>query len=109
GGLDEGETFAEAAARELSEETGLVVAPAELGERVLERQNEFRWNGGHYLQSEEYFLLRVDSHVVDESGLSPLEVSCFVEHRWWDLDALAATPDVIYPTGLPELLGELGI
>ncbi len=109
GGLDEGETFGQAAARELREETGLAVDAIELGERVLERQTEFRWNGGHYLQSEEYFLLRIDSHLVDESGLSPLELSCFVEHRWWELDALANTADVIYPTGLPELLSTLGV
>ncbi len=109
GGLDEGESFAQAAARELREETGLVVDPVDLGEVVFERENEFRWNGVHYLQSEEYFLLRVDSHDVDESGLSPLEVAAFVEHRWWDLDALAGTVDEVYPTGLAELLRRLGV
>jgi len=109
GGLDDGESFAQGAARELGEETGLVVDPVELGGVVLERESEFRWNGGHYLQTEEFFLLRVDSHVVDQTGLSSLEVACFVEHRWWDLDALAATADVVYPPNLAELLGRLGV
>ncbi len=109
GGLDADETFAEAAARELREETGLAVAVEALGDQVHTRVADFHWNGGHYRQSEEYFLLRVDSHDVVADGLSPLEVASFVEHRWWSRRELADTTDTVHPVELADLLLRLGI
>ena len=109
GGLDEGESFADAAARELREETGLAIAVEALGPLVHTRVADFHWNGGHYRQSEEYFLLRVAGHDVVADGLSPLEVASFVEHRWWSRDELAATTDVVHPVELADLLLRLGI
>ncbi len=109
GGLDEGESFAAAAARELREETGLAVALDALGEQVHTRVADFQWNGGHYRQSEEYFLLRVASHDVVADGLSPLERASFVEHRWWTRAELLATSDTVHPVELADLLQRLGI
>src|SRR5437879_2991402 len=56
GGLDEGESMREAAARELVEETGLVLPPETFGDVVLERTAEFELAGTAYRQSEEFFL-----------------------------------------------------
>ena len=109
GGLDGGETFAEGAARELFEETGLRVAASDLGPVVHTRLTEFRWNGGHYLQDEEYFLLRVDAHEVDCAGLSALEQSSFVEHRWWPIGELLRTTETLYPVELAEVLTRVAV
>lgn len=104
GGLDPGESRAEGAARELYEETGLRVAPPELGRPVLLRAVEFDFDGTRYAQDEEFFLLRVQAHEVDTAGFSELEVRSVVEHRWWTRAELASTGDAVYPDGLAALL-----
>jgi 8-oxo-dGTP pyrophosphatase MutT (NUDIX family) len=107
GGLDPGETAAEGAARELAEETGLRVAPAELGSSVHERVTEFRFVGGDYRQSEHYFVLHVDAHDVDTAGFSAIEVSAMLGHRWWtpeELHGARSAGTRVYPDELPELL-----
>lgn len=104
GGLDPGESPAQGAARELAEETGLQVAAAELGEPVHGRVASFRFAGGRYRQTEDFFLLRVDAHDVDTSGFSALEVSAVLGHRWWTLEELRTTSEVVYPADLPDLL-----
>lgn len=104
GGLDPGETPAEGAARELAEETGLTVPAAALGDAVHARVARFRFAGGAYRQSEDYFVLRVDAHDVDTSGFSELEVSAVLGHRWWTVAELRATSEVFYPAELPDLL-----
>lgn len=109
GGLDDGETHAQGAARELLEETGLDLAPESLGDSVLDRDVEFSFDGRLFAQSEQFFLARVEAHEVDTAGFSPLEVEAVFEHRWWTLDDLAATDETIYPLGLAELLTRLGV
>jgi 8-oxo-dGTP pyrophosphatase MutT (NUDIX family) len=108
GGLDEGEEPAQGAARELAEETGLRVRPEDLGPVVHERVAEFRFAGGAYRQSEDFFALRVDAHDVDTSGFTELEVSAVLGHRWWtpaELRAAVSNGDErVYPVELPDLL-----
>ena len=109
GGLDEGESPREGAARELFEETGLRVAPDELGEPVHEEVADFDFAGSRVVQQQEFFLLRVDAHDVDTTGFTPLELEAVFEHRWWSLDELAATDEVVYPLDLVDVLTRLGV
>ncbi len=108
GGLDPGESPAQGAARELAEETGLVVRPEDLGPPVHARVATFRFAGGAYRQSEDFFVLRVDAHDVDTSGFSELETSAVLGHRWWTRgelrDAVAGGEPRVYPVELPDLL-----
>lgn len=104
GGLDPGETPADAASRELAEETGLVLAPADLGPVVHERVAQFRFSGTSYRQAEVFFLARVDRHEVDTAGWTALEVASVLEHRWWPRADLTTTEEQVFPADLAAVL-----
>ncbi|WP_431935102.1 NUDIX hydrolase [Micromonospora sp. RP3T] len=107
GGLDPGETPAQGAARELAEETGLRLAPAELGAPVWSETVEFPFDGVWYRQEQEFFLLRVAGWVVDTAGFDEIERASVHGHRWWVVTELAATTERYYPPDLPDRLGRV--
>jgi len=104
GGLAPGETPAQAAARELFEETGLRVGPAELGQPVFRNVVEFSFEGRLYRQEQDFFLLRVRTWEVDTSGFDDSELRSVDGHRWWSAEELAVTTEAVYPESLPSLL-----
>lgn len=105
GGLEEGESHQEAAARELWEETGLkteIISPP-----IWEREVEFTFNGTDYLQRELYFLLRVASFEPSPQVLSELEKISLLEPKWWSSFELMKLPDLIYPNAIRTDFTEL--
>jgi 8-oxo-dGTP pyrophosphatase MutT (NUDIX family) len=104
GGLEQGETVAQGAARELHEETGLRTTAAELGEPLFSDVTEFPYEGTWYRQEQSFFILRVASWDVPVEQLNPAEADFIHEHRWWSVADLESTGEKVYPVDLADTL-----
>lgn len=105
GGIEEGESPAEAAKREVAEETGLM--DFELGPHIWNRQARYTFNGNKVHTKESWFFSRVAGFEIDISGFSEIEHKSFVENRWWTSEELFATNEHLTPRALPSLFGDL--
>jgi 8-oxo-dGTP pyrophosphatase MutT (NUDIX family) len=110
GGIEPGETGVHAAARELAEETGLVVDPAALVGPVATRTAAFNFARQTVRQDEEFFLARIEAAgPVVTDGWTEVERSFMDEIRWWRLGDLDAVGEEVFPAGfVPLVRGLLG-
>lgn len=107
GGVEDGESRAAAARREVLEETGIRVDG--LGDVVLSQSIEFEFEGALIRQSEHFHLVHLPGHApaVAADGWTDLERRSVVDARWWRLEDLRCTTDTVYPTGLADLMAGL--
>ena len=105
GALEDGEDVAAGATRELPEETGLAVDGP--GPPLFTRRFSWDFEGIEYEQEETYFLVRTRAFEPVAAGWSETEVATMRGHRWWSIDDLQTTKEVVYPENLGELLVRL--
>jgi 8-oxo-dGTP pyrophosphatase MutT (NUDIX family) len=101
---DEG--FWQAAVREIREETGLVLDPAQVGPPTWRRKSTWRSRGVRRLQREVVVSARVAGvqPTVEDGGRSPQEREDFVTYRWWCVSEITRSQERFYPGRLPQLL-----
>ena len=101
GGLEAGESYRQAAAREIVEETG--IAEFELGPVVWVREGVLRIPEPAHFQ-EQYIVARCEGDEPNRHGWTALERELIDDIRWWTLDELLTTKDRVFPPGLARIL-----
>ena len=102
GGLDAGESFADAARRELREETGIDQIP---GPEIAIRNVRFMLPDGDIADAEErYFLVRSNQPVDIGNNPDPVERAFIAESRWWSMAELDASSETTFPENLSDMI-----
>jgi 8-oxo-dGTP pyrophosphatase MutT (NUDIX family) len=109
GGLDPGETYLDAAIRELREESGIVVVPEQVGPPVWRRTGAFRHRQVRHLQREIVVLVELGrpGPEISEAERLDYELEDYFGYRWWPIEDLIHSPERFYPGKLPHYLPHL--
>jgi 8-oxo-dGTP pyrophosphatase MutT (NUDIX family) len=107
-----GERLVDTAVREIAEETGLHVEPAQMVGPVWRRDSVIDFNGTVIQSQEFYFVHRTSRFEPTTGGRTALELRYIHGHRWCDsaaIEKLAAGGETVYPLQLGELLAEANV
>jgi 8-oxo-dGTP diphosphatase len=105
GGVEAGESYEDAARRELWEETG--ITHVEFGLCVYTEEKSLMTSNGEVLFRQRYFPVRVTATMVSLDAHTDLERRVYRDHRWWRLDELETTVEAVFPDGLAVIVRSL--
>ncbi|KZK89363.1 Nucleoside triphosphatase NudI [Pseudovibrio sp. W64] len=102
GGIEPGESFEEAARRELLEETGITEP---VGEVIHVGRAVFQTPSGEMVDAEEhFFFVTVSDSKIDYSNHTEIETQVMREHCWWTRKELETTSLTVFPENILEIL-----
>jgi len=106
GGIETDETYAQAAIRELREETGIAATEAQVGAPTWQRHATFRYRGERRLQHEAVVTVHITTEAppVDGALRVGYEDEDYFAHRWWPVDEIVESAERFYPGRLPDLV-----
>jgi 8-oxo-dGTP pyrophosphatase MutT (NUDIX family) len=105
GGAERGETLAEAGAREMREEVGIDIDPADLGEPIGTTVIDYALFALlPVTQRQTYFAVAVDDATVSFEHQPLIERLTIERHEWLTVDELEARPERIVDAELPRLI-----
>ena len=103
GGVENGETFEQAAMRELEEETGIQIASVgpQIGQREFVLQLP---DGEHVVADKRFFLIKASNTSLSRGGWTFEETQVMADHRWWSQDDLAQTSATVWPENILTMI-----
>lgn len=99
GGVEKHETFEEAVKREIYEETGITNVNVKncVFSRIMHA--ELR-NIDQNLYYERYYVVETDDVEINIDNLTNNEIEVINKYKWWSINELKQTKDVIFPLSL---------
>ena len=105
GEIEAGETLAEAASREITEETGMIGVP--IGPVVWRHDHILAVSGEPMQFRERYVVAHAPHEDVSTAGFTEIEREVIRDLRWWSIEDIAATRETIFPNALARLLPDI--
>ena len=107
GKIEEGESYLEAATRELFEETSLTESDVEFGNIVWYGNVDLNIRGTETRLNQSFIYAKTDKTDVNLRHLTDEEKPAVKFLKWMSLDEIKNCTDIIYPLVLPEYLPDI--